>query len=271
MAIADPNSFQSLWDWFSYWKANGLTSYQSRRDYVSGLYKPVIATLESPQAEKPATPTATDSPTFSVRHGYVTPNSQAPITIREDAPDEVRNMVLEMMSQIGWDYDDLFDIAARIGKHSWESSEPHQSGTSSRVLLQRLMSKWDWFLVYDFIERIYAAMEQWQVQGDGRPEDEFAERINAYFQFAGVGWQLDDGKIVSRGSEAFEVAIQGVNHMKISGLPLEEVHNQLQTLEYIATNTREGLTDGDRILLRKLEAQKKRLTEREHNARNGKE
>jgi hypothetical protein len=59
--------------------------------------------------------------------------------------------------------------------------------------------------------------------------------------------------------------------MKISGLPLEEVHNQLQILEYIATNTRDGLTDGDRILLRKLEAQKQRLTEREHNARNGKE
>jgi hypothetical protein len=233
MGIADPNSFQSLWDWFSYWKANGLTSYQSRRDYVSGLYKPVIEALESPQAEKPATPTATDSPTFSIRHGYVTPNSQAPITIREDAPNEVRNMVLEITSQIGWDYDDLFDLAARIGKQSWESSEPRQSGTSSRVLLQRLMSKWDWFLVYDFIERLYGSMEQWQVQGDGRPEDEFAARINAYFQFAGVGWQLQDGKIVSRGSEAFEVAIhRAIPALNESGLQTaeREIHEALADL-----------------------------------------
>ena len=47
--------------------------------------------------------------------------------------------------------------------------------------------------------------------------------------------------------------------MQISALPLEEVLNQLQILEYIATNTSEGLTAGDRILLRKLEAQRKRL------------
>jgi hypothetical protein len=85
------------------------------------------------------------------------------------------------------------------------------------------MSKWDWFLVYDFIERLYAALEQWEVQDDGRPEDDFAGRINAYFQFAGVGWQLRDGKITSRGSEAFEVEThRAISALKETGLQTAE-------------------------------------------------
>ncbi len=46
---------------------------------------------------------------------------------------------------------------------------------------------------------------------------------------------------------------------KISALTLSEVNDQLQILEYIATNTPRGLTPGDRILLRKIQQQEKLL------------
>jgi hypothetical protein len=46
---------------------------------------------------------------------------------------------------------------------------------------------------------------------------------------------------------------------KISALTLSEVNDQLQILEYIATNTPTGLTPGDRILLRKIQKQEKLL------------
>jgi|SRR6516162_981263 hypothetical protein len=36
--------------------------------------------------------------------------------------------------------------------------------------------------------------------------------------------------------------------MKVDNLPLEKVLTQLEILEYIELNKREGLTDGDRIL-----------------------
>ena len=52
---------------------------------------------------------------------------------------------------------------------------------------------------------------------------------------------------------------------KIPALTLAEVTDQLQMLEYIATNTAEGLSAGGRILLRKLQAQEKRLLERDRN------
>jgi hypothetical protein len=48
-------------------------------------------------------------------------------------------------------------------------------------------------------------------------------------------------------------------------LTLTEVNNQLQIMEYIATNTQQGLTPSDRIILRNLENQRKRLTRRYSN------
>lgn len=45
----------------------------------------------------------------------------------------------------------------------------------------------------------------------------------------------------------------------IENLSFREINNQLQILEYIATNTREGLTEGDRKFHRQLEKQKHRL------------
>ena len=44
-----------------------------------------------------------------------------------------------------------------------------------------------------------------------------------------------------------------------AALTLSEVNDQLQILEYIATNTPRGLTPGDRILLQKIQKQKKRM------------
>jgi len=207
LGISDPNVFQSLWDWFNYWKEHEMGSYQSRRNYMTSLFKPVIEALEAGPVEKPQAKTTKADQAFSIRHGYASTDAQTEITIREELPQEVRDMVISIMTQIGLDYDALFEIAARIGKQSWQSSEPKQSGTSSRVQLQRLVSEWEWYLVYDFVEHLYTVMENWEVQGDGRPEDDFEEKINGYFQHAGVGWKLQQGKIISRGSEAFEVAV----------------------------------------------------------------
>ena len=46
---------------------------------------------------------------------------------------------------------------------------------------------------------------------------------------------------------------------KIAALSLNEVIDQLQILEYIACNTPRGMSEGDRILQRKLEKQEQIL------------
>jgi hypothetical protein len=42
-------------------------------------------------------------------------------------------------------------------------------------------------------------------------------------------------------------------------LTLREIDNQLQIMEYIAANTRQGLSPSDRIILRRLENRRNRL------------
>jgi uncharacterized protein (TIGR02391 family) len=43
--VDNPNSFRSLWDWYSYWSAN-LGSYSERRQYVRELYEKVLTPFE---------------------------------------------------------------------------------------------------------------------------------------------------------------------------------------------------------------------------------
>ncbi|MCW2276535.1 hypothetical protein GJ654_20335 [Rhodoblastus acidophilus] len=39
--------FSDLWEWYGHWRADGLTTYQSRRNYVSGVFKPIAARVRS--------------------------------------------------------------------------------------------------------------------------------------------------------------------------------------------------------------------------------
>jgi len=50
-------------------------------------------------------------------------------------------------------------------------------------------------------------------------------------------------------------------------LTLREIDNQLQIMEYIATNTQQGLTPSDRIILRRLENRKNRLLQQQGTPR----
>ncbi len=33
--------FRELWDWYGHWRASDMNSYQSRREYVSGIFGPL--------------------------------------------------------------------------------------------------------------------------------------------------------------------------------------------------------------------------------------
>ena len=59
-----------------------------------------------------------------------------------------------------------------------------------------------WYKVYDIAEALYA-----KPAGSGpwnsRSADEFGRRLNDFFIENGIGWELRDGQIIHRGSEAF--------------------------------------------------------------------
>jgi uncharacterized protein (TIGR02391 family) len=46
LALSHNNSFRTLWDWYGYWSSR-LPTHDSRRQYVQGLYAPLVNPIES--------------------------------------------------------------------------------------------------------------------------------------------------------------------------------------------------------------------------------
>ena len=188
---------------------------------------------------------------FSERYGYAPKEGAEEITIREEAPEHLQRAVLEIAVKAGLDYDDLLDLAAKYqaAERPWDLVRV-ESGKSSKVNLERLLREWPWFRVYDFIELLYEKVKKTQFIGglleprvldqflDSHIESQipgatFALDMNRYFEHAGIGWKLVDGKIQARGSESFEVAVgRATEELEASGLQTakQEIYEALQDL-----------------------------------------
>jgi len=51
--LENPNPFPSLWDWYSRWSSGDYPTYQSRRDYISSLFNPLISFIQTGQHSAP--------------------------------------------------------------------------------------------------------------------------------------------------------------------------------------------------------------------------
>ena len=56
LSIKDPNPFPDLWAWYGKWSSGDLPTYQSRREYISALYQPLIDSLDTDRLEKISEP-----------------------------------------------------------------------------------------------------------------------------------------------------------------------------------------------------------------------
>jgi DNA-directed RNA polymerase subunit RPC12/RpoP len=50
--LPDPNPYDDLWAWYGKWSSGDLPTYQSRRIYISGIYKPLIESLSLTNLEQ---------------------------------------------------------------------------------------------------------------------------------------------------------------------------------------------------------------------------
>lgn len=138
---------------------------------------------------------------FSQRRGFSI--KPAEITIRNDAPQHVRDAVLQIALDVGFRPSELRSVICRVLRvapddYNW-SEFPNVWGE-----VQRLMEPAEWFRAYDIIEAIA------QHAGGTERGEAFEREVNQYFSEAGVGWQLVDGGIEIRGSEHFESAVSAV-------------------------------------------------------------
>ena len=161
---------------------------------------------------------------FSRRNQYA--GAAKEISIREDAPEGLRVIVLEVARNLGWSPRHLRGIVcAVLGVRPDPGNWSEYPNIWEEV--QAYIHECEWFKVYDIIEALHARLEK---TGHGTS---FANDINAYFVEEGIGWQLVDGRIVTRGPEAFESIVPAaVAALQDSARPTAagHLHEALQDL-----------------------------------------
>lgn len=140
---------------------------------------------------------------FSKRNRYSSGAKE--ITIREDAPENLRYAVLQTAIDLDRTPTALRAILCRVlrvppNPNSWKEYPNVWGDPNVWEEVQALMYGCDWFKVYDIIEALHAKFAETEAA-------EFAEELNEFFIDEGIGWQLVDGKIVTRGTEAFEAVV----------------------------------------------------------------
>lgn len=171
---------------------------------------------------------------FSKRHNYRAPAPE--ITVREDAPERLRAAVLETANNLGFGPSSLRSVVCRVLRVRANSLNWSEYPNVWEEV-QDLVYGADWFKVYDIIEAVVVAMSEWddrnRIVGNGRPSLRFAEEINGEMIETGIGWQLVDGQIVTRGEESFQSAVSdATSALRETGRPTaaKHVHDAVQAL-----------------------------------------
>lgn len=141
---------------------------------------------------------------FSKRHGFASVD-EVEITVREDAPEEMRGYLIQLTYECGFKPSDLRSLICRALKKqpdvgNW-SEYPNVDGEN-----YDLMHGCKWYKVYDIIERIQEHLDQRSYSSD--VSGHFQNELNEYFVEHGIGWKLAEGIVEIRGPESFEIVVK---------------------------------------------------------------
>jgi hypothetical protein len=139
---------------------------------------------------------------FSRRNNFATASSE--IKIREEAPEELRIALIDISYSCGWGPGALRTITCKVLRKKPDPSNWSEYPNVDHEV-RDLVENCPWFKVYDIIEAVYNDI------ADGiRPKvaKRFADEMNAVFLELGIGWQLEDGQIISRGDDEYEAVLK---------------------------------------------------------------
>ena len=139
---------------------------------------------------------------FSERHGYQVPEPD--ITVREEAPEGLRSYLVDVAYAAGYTEQQVRTLAFPV-LHVSEDPGAWGPGWIDQDVRYRLRECL-WFRVYDVIEALAAPTTSEAAAAD---LEYFAREMNFYFRANGIGWQVVNGQIESRGAEPFEHTVRG--------------------------------------------------------------
>jgi hypothetical protein len=152
---------------------------------------------------------------FSHRHGYV---ENPPISIREDMPGKLREPLIQMAARKTGGYENLFKIVEALFDPYGLNPLPSLEGMlavfdSPHAKVRRRIEQCSWFAVYDVAEAVHRFLVRQDRKNASAGGEEkssapaFVQEVNTYFVKTGIGWQLLNGEIVTRGDDGFQEAV----------------------------------------------------------------
>lgn len=138
---------------------------------------------------------------FSKRYNYREPDKE--ITIREDAPIDLREYVVALLYSLGYSPSRVRRIICIVLKRL-PDSDNWSENPNIDMEVRDLINGCSWYYVYDIIE---AFAQQKDIS------EQFSEEINYFFHKNGIGWKLENRRIEYRGGDTFERVIADAEHV----------------------------------------------------------
>jgi hypothetical protein len=137
---------------------------------------------------------------FSQRHGLAGPRPGTPL--RDEVPPSLRMFLLDLSYDKHFDHHELQNVICRVLQVWPDPSMPPYYDCEKHI------KACEWFHIYDIIEGIYKLVDERSWRNNPGASSVLAQQINKAFVEQNIGWQLVNGKIVTRGDEAFERTIE---------------------------------------------------------------
>lgn len=150
---------------------------------------------------------------FSEREGLRP--SDVEITVRDDAPADLRYAIPAIAIEVGFSYSNIREVICHTLR-----IRPNPSNWSEipniRDEMYGHLERCDWYKVYDIAEALHDSVcAKYFMHSDECKQ--FEKKLNQVFYEKGIGWQMVRGKVVFRGSNAFEENFEEVT--KVLDIP----------------------------------------------------
>lgn len=139
---------------------------------------------------------------FSEREGLRP--SDAEITVRHDAPTDLRYAIVAIAGELGLRYSDIREVICRTLRVSPDLSNWSETPNIQEEV-DRLLRECEWYKVYDIAEALQDSVcPQHSDHWHSDECEQFEKELNQVFYEKGIGWKMKEGKVVFRGSDTFE-------------------------------------------------------------------